>query len=278
MSRHLRVSRIIAGASNKSSIAPHLRIGRWPMAVTAVAAALLVTVSVALAQFAAGDGATFKGKVVDDFGGKIVIETDAGKLLVEPRGGAAAAKVTTGETLVVTGNASQRVIDATRIVRENGETVFFASSTAAPAVNPAPSVPPAAGTFGGWAAQDVSSAQIQAVLKDHGLTQVGTAERKKRHIEIPTRSADGRNVIASLDLFGRIWEIEDAEHDNKTVPVQLTSETQAANVITQAGYSTPRAIERRKHHFEVLTTSRSGEPMEIHVNLAGHIYKRVWVR
>ena len=78
--------------------------------------AIIVTLSVALAQLTTGDGSTFRGKVVDDFGNKFVIETDAGKFLVEPRGPTAGSlRVNPAETLIVTGVVQQRVIDASRI-------------------------------------------------------------------------------------------------------------------------------------------------------------------
>jgi hypothetical protein len=242
--------------------------------LTSAAIMIAIAISVAFAQPAPG-GSTFRGKVTDDFGGKIVIETDAGRFLVEPRGATAGSvKVAQGETVIVTGAAQQRIIDASRITRENGETVFFAASTVVPPPGPMP------GNAGiaGWISPDVTAAQTQAVLKAQGLVQVGGAERKKRHIEIPARDADGRDVIASLDLYGRIWEIEDADHDKKRVPVQVTTETQAAEIVRLAGYGTAKSVERRKHHFEVLTTSSNGEPLELHVDMSGRIYKRLWVR
>lgn len=282
MSRYFRMSRL-TGSNRHGSVAPNPSVTRGTatlIGLTSAAVALAVTISVALAQMVAGDGSTFRGKVVDDFGGKIVIDTDAGKLLVEPRGATAGSvKVTPGETVIVTGVAQQRVVDASRIVRESGETIFFAATRAVvPPPGPMPGNPAGGPAASAWTSPEVTSAQIQTVLKAQGLVQVGVAERKKRHIEIPTRDAGGRDVIASLDLFGRIWEIEDADHDNKRVPVQLTTEAQVANVTTQAGYGAARSIERRKHHFEVLTTTGSGEPLEVHVDLSGHIYKRVWVR
>jgi len=244
------------------------------LGLLSVVVAIIATLSAAFAQLTTSDS-SFRGRVVDDFGGKIVIETDAGKFLVMPRGPAGASlKVTPAETVIVTGIAQQRVIDASRIVRENGEIVFLAP----PAAGAPPATPPGSAVVGGWTVPEVTPAQIEAVLKAQGLTQVGAAERKKRHIEIRTRDAGGRDVIASLDLLGRIWEIEDADHDNKRVPVRITTDAQAANIAKQAGYGEPGSIERRKHHFQMLTTNGSGEYLEVHVDLSGHIYKRVWVR
>lgn len=278
MSRNLKIPRIM-GSSKHHLMVPNLQVSRGMailIGLTSAAIVIVITISVALAQLAPAGTSTFRGKVIDDFGGKIVVETtDAGRFLVEPRGATAGSvKVTQGETVIVTGAVQQKIIDASRITRENGETVFFAASTAVPPPSPTPGNTAVAG----WVLSDVTAAQTRAVLKAQGLVQVGGAERKKRHIEIPARDAEGRNVIASLDLFGRIWEIEDADHDKKRVPIQVTTETQVAEIIRLAGYGTARSIERRKHHFEVLTTSSSGEPLELHIDMSGRIYKRLWVR
>lgn len=276
MSRYLRIPRVMGSSDDR--LASNLQISRRMATLIGLTSAfivIVVTISVALAQPVPGGGSTFRGKVIDDFGGKFVIETDSGKLLVEPRGATAGAvKVPLTETVVVTGVAQQRIIDASRIARENGEIIFFAASTAVAPPGPTPGNAAVAG----WISSDVTATQTQIVLKAQGLVQVGSAERKKRHIEIPARDAEGRDVIASLDLYGRIWEIEDADHDKKRVPVQLTTEAQAADIIRLAGYGTARSIERRKHHFEVLTTSSSGEPLELHLDMSGRIYKRLWVR
>lgn len=277
MSRYLRIPRVM-GSSQQRLMASNLQMSRRMailIGLTSAAIVIVVTISVAFAQPAPGGGSTFRGKVTDDFGSKIVIETDAGRFLVEPRGETAGSvRVTQGETVIVTGAVQQKIIDASRITRENGETVFFAASVAVAPPGPMPGN----AAIAGWISSDVAAAQTQAVLKAQGLVQVGGAERKKRHIEIPARDADGRDVIASLDLYGRIWEIEDADHDKKRVPIQVTTEAQAADIIRLAGYGTARSIERRKHHFEVLTTSNSGEPLELHVDMSGRIYKRLWVR
>lgn len=276
MTGHFRVPRIM-GSNERRLMASNLQISRGTalrIGLTSAVIAIAVTISIAFAQVAPGSS-TFRGKVTDDFGTKIVIETDAGKFLVEPRGATPGSyKVTQGEDVIVTGIAHQRIIDASRILRETGETVFFAASTALPSSSPAP----ISTAVAGWVSPDVTGVQTQAVLKANGLVQVGGAERKKRHIEIPARDADGRDVIASIDLYGRIWEIEDADHDKKRVPIQVTSETQAAEIIRRAGYGTAKSIERRKHHFEVLATSSNGEPLELHLDMAGRIYKRLWIR
>lgn len=281
MSRYLTLSRIIRSNRNGSA-APNLLMSRRMdalMGLLSAAVTIVVTLSIALAQPTTGESSTFRGKVTDDFGGKIVIETDAGKFLVEPRGLTAnSVKVVPAEVVVVTGVARERAIDASRIVRENGEIVFLAPSTAVVPTVQLPGSPIDGSVARQWTLPEVTPAQIQAVLKEQGLTQIGAAERKKRHIEIQTRDGNGRDIIASLDRFGRIWEIEDADHDKKRTPVQISTEAQAADIARQSGYGTPSSIERRKHHFEVLTTNSRGEPLEVHIDLSGHIYKRVWLR
>lgn len=227
------------------------------------------------------DGVAIQGKVAEDFGGKFVLGDETGRVLVEPRGGLPSdVKLTVGETLTVTGIPRQRVFDATRISR--GETVLFTG----PAAPPSPAFAPPG--FAAAASSDLPPApppagigqpQIDEALRAYRLTAVGPAERKKKHVEIPARDAQGTNVTVSLDLFGRMWEIEDSdEDDDRPVPTRITSPAQAQEAVRQAGLVPTGQVEQKKHHFEVWGRTPAGELVEAHLDFAGHVYKRAWVR
>jgi hypothetical protein len=230
------------------------------------------------------NGITIKGKVVDTFGEKFVLEDASGRILVEMRVAPdKAPALTQGETVLVTGLPRNRIFDARRVARESGE-VIFTDTEPAPAVA---SVPPAADQPDGKlprapaaipTATSLTADGIASFLRSLALTPVGEPERKRKHIEIPARTAAGRDVIVSLDRFGRLWEIEDAEHDNKRVPVRLNSTAEADQALRKAGYTPQGEIERRKHHFEVLALNSRGEMVEVHMNLSGHVYRQEWLR
>lgn len=272
------------------------RFGRGRFVLAAGAAALLS--GVAFAQVPIGqlspDGVSVRGKVAEDFGGKFVLSDETGRILVEPRGGLPPdVKITTGETLTATGIPRLRTFDAVKIARENGE-IAFAAPPAPPQPVPPPGLmvgaplppPPPLGAPppplpGGPGAEpaSVGAGQIAETLRANGLTAIGAPDRKKRHIEIPARDASGRDVVVSLDLAGRMWEVEDAEEtDDKWVTPRITSTAQAIEVVRQAGFAPTGQVERRKHHFEVLARDGAGERVEVHLDLSGHIYKRAWVR
>ena len=269
---------------------------RAVMIALGLAAAGTAVAQVPIGQISS-DGITIKGKVADDFGGKFVLADESGRILVEPRGGLPAdIWFGAGEMVSVTGLPRGRTFEAIRIAREQGEVVFTAS---AQPVAPSPGMPPTPSmSAGGSLPPDampppladplrtaalpfpgsVGQAQIDTVLKANGLTAIGVPDRKKKHIEIPARDAGGTNVVVSLDLFGRMWEVEDADESEAPVPVRITSALQAMEVVRQAGLQPSNQVERREEHFEVMAQSPAGELLEIHLDMSGRIYKRAWIR
>jgi hypothetical protein len=251
-------------------------------------AAGLLAATFAIAQVPIGqvgpDGVTLKGRVAETFGEKFILEDDSGRILVEMRTAVGQVPaLRTGETLVVTGLPKDRVMDARRVARENGEVIFTDTKDAGLAAPlPAHPLPDAAvqrlPSTPIPSASSLRADDISRFLRSLGLTAVGQPERKRKHIEIPARSGAGAEVIVSLDQFGRLWEIEDADHDNKNVPARLTGTAEAERALRQAGYAPRGEIERRKHHFEALATNSRGELVEVHMNLSGHIYKQAWIR
>lgn len=222
-----------------------------------------------------------KGKIADTFGDKFVLEDSSGRILVQTGPGSNALAVKTGDTVTVIGLPRERTFDASQILRENGEVVFAAPSQQA---NVTPAQLPAVGGFRGpqddpriGAALDRDA--IARVIQQAGLTGMGEPVRHPKHIELPARTAAGKLVIVSLDRFGRLDEIEDADHDKKRISEsQAISMTEVDRLARQAGYSPREPVERRKHHFEIVATGPKGEMMEVHMDLSGNIYKQIWIR
>ena len=209
---------------------------------TAVAGCAILATA-AMAQVAIDqirpEGISIKGAVADIFGDKFVLEDKSGRILVQTGPtGPQAAPVKSGETVTVIGIPGDRTFDARKILREN----------------------------------------VLRVLKDAGLTAIGEPVRHPKHIEIPARTGAGKNVIVSLDRFGRLDEIEDADHDRERRPAQTIGPADAERFAREAGYSIREAPEQRKHHYEILATNAKGETLELHMDFAGNIYKQVWVR
>jgi hypothetical protein len=244
--------------------------------------------SATLAQVAinqiGSDGITIKGKVAELFGDKFILEDGSGRILIQTSpAGPRAIEVKAGETVSVIGIPRDRTFDARQILRENGEVVF-----AAPPLPPGMAPPPAAGLAppppGRGRPDDprgypVDRKAVDKVLQDINLTAMGEPVRHPKHVEIPARAADGKLVIVSLDRFGRLDEIEDADHDKERIPEsRAIAPADVERIAREAGFTPSEPVERRKHHFEILVTNRTGETMELHVDLGGRIYKQVWVR
>ena len=239
---------------------------------------------VAINQIGSG-GITIKGKVAELFGDKFILEDSSGRILIQtgPAGPRSIA-VKAGETVSVVGMPRDKTFDARQILRENGEVVF-----AAPQPPPGMAVPPAAAGFApppaGRGRPDdprgypVDRKAVDKILQDMNFTAMGEPVRHPKHVEIPARAADGKLVIVSLDRFGRLDEIEDADHDKDRVPESRSiTPADVERIARDAGFTPSESVERRKRHFEILATNRNGETIELHVDLAGRIYKQVWVR
>jgi len=265
---------------------------------TAVAGCAILA-SAAMAQVAIDqirpEGISIKGTVADIFGDKFVLEDKSGRILVQTGPvGPQASPVKSGETVTVIGVPGDRTFDARKVLRENGEIAFDAPPPPPrPGIDPSPrrlidgSAPPPppgapsgprdpAGDRGLMAIQDRDN--VLRILKDAGLTAIGEPVRHPKHIEIPARTGAGKNVIVSLDRFGRLDEIEDADRDRERRPAQTIGPADAERFAREAGYSIREAPEQRKHHYKILAANAKGEILELHMDFAGNIYKQVWVR
>lgn len=119
----------------------------------------------------------------------------------------------------------------------------------------------------------------RAVLADLKLATRGAPIRKKHHMEVGASTEDGRAVIVSFDLAGRLWEVEDEHHDKKRSedyrPVDPSAAVQAAS---RAGFGEAAPVEVKKHHTVVRARTKKGEAVDLHVDRSGYIYKQVWLR
>ncbi len=262
--------------------------------LAATAAGCIALASGALSQVQIGqlsaDGVSIKGKIADVFGDKFVLDDGSGRILVQTGpGGPPSLAVTSGETVTVTGLPRDKTFDARKIQRENGEVIFAAATPPPPpapgigtaAIAPPPGArqpePPRGPAADARFGSDRES--MLRVLKDAGVTAVGEPVRHPKHIEIPGRNAAGKEVIASLDRFGRLDEIEDADHDPERVSEKRPiGPADAVRIAREAGFTPSEPVERKKRHFEILATNAKGETLELHMDFGGTVYKQIWVR
>lgn len=147
-----------------------------------------------------------------------------------------------------------------------------AAPAAAQVLGPPPAPSPTAAATGA-----PPSADWRAAMTELKLAPQGDVVRKKRHMEVDATTADGRRVVVSFDLTGRVWEIEDESHEKKRDgrPVDPTAAVQA---VARAGFAEPATGEVKKNHTVVRARTQKGEAVDLHVDRGGYIYKQIWVR
>jgi hypothetical protein len=209
-----------------------------------------------------------EGKVVEVFGNRFILDAAGERTLVEPSGDQPVLSAKVGDNVSVEGQRIGALIRAERIFRGT-EPVLAPGPGAAPTtLSPSaksPVVVPSERTG------------ITAILQDLSITPIGAPVRKKHHTEILARMPDGRTVYVSLDRSDRLWEIEDAEHDKKSaVPRGLTRDDYA-RLAREAGFTPTGGFEQKRNHVELEVTNRRGERLELHIDLAGTIYKQIWL-
>lgn len=128
------------------------------------------------------------------------------------------------------------------------------------------------------AGTSTASRPIETV-RELGLTPVTSLSREEEHLEIEAIAADGRRLWVSFDLAGRLWEIEDADHDMDRVAEWRALDAAAARrFITQAGFGFGRVLDEKPRHIVVSATTREGVDVVLHLDRNGYIYKQIWPR
>lgn len=142
-------------------------------------------------------------------------------------------------------------------------------SAAPPPASAVPAPPPGAQPSADW----------RASLAELKLTPRGDLVRKKHHMEMDAITSDGRRVVVSFDLMGRLWEIEDESHDkNRYGDFRTIDPAVAVQAAARAGFAEPSAGEVKKNHTVVRARTQKGETVDLHVDRGGYIYKQVWIR
>jgi hypothetical protein len=163
--------------------------------------------------------------------------------------------------------------------------LLTAATLAIPAVSPAsaqvlgPAPGPAAGD--GRAIPVPGMPQTfdpAAALNDLNLKPIGPLERKRRHYEVEAVMQDGRRVSVTFDMMGRVSEIEREEFEPDRSAGLVTDPAPLLERVRQAGFGYPAVSELKRHHAVIRATTQKNEPIELHVDNAGTIYKQVWLR
>jgi hypothetical protein len=204
-----------------------------------------------------------EGTLTEIFGNRFILESAGERMLVEPFDGRALLSAARGDTVRVEGERAGALITAKRVFRGSEPVLAPGPDAAAAASAPPPAHP--------------SERGIIAVVQGLGLVPIGAPLRKKHHTEILARMPDGRTVYVSFDRSDRLWEIEDAEHDKKSVIPRGFMRGDYDRIAREAGFTPTGTFEQKREHVELEATNRRGERLELHIDRAGTIYKQIWL-
>ncbi|WP_099867772.1 PepSY domain-containing protein [Pararhizobium haloflavum] len=112
---------------------------------------------------------------------------------------------------------------------------------------------------------------VQRALDERGVVDIREFDAKPRHYEVEGFDAEGREIEMDIENDGRIRKVE---IDDRAAPPQATVDEAGLRERVEAnGYTFEGNVERKPRHFEVRATNPEGEPVELHVDLNGEIYK-----
>ena len=236
----------------------------------------IITILALLTLAATGEAAAqdrqaidLRARVTEVFGDKAIVELGGERLLVEPIAPDKAFPAAIGADIGIAGTRVGNVLTPSRVTLPSGATVEREAPRASPSIAPSATTPDAA----------PGDRSLAGQLAREGITMVGSPYRKRYYTEVAGRTADGRMVIASFDHAGRLQEIEDAEH--RHVHPQSPEALPAAEVerrLTALGFTSIRLLDQRRYLFFFSAVDSRGDPMELHVDRAGNILKKVWLR
>jgi hypothetical protein len=116
------------------------------------------------------------------------------------------------------------------------------------------------------------------ILAELAVRPASEVVRKKHHLEMDATMADGRRVIVSFDLSGRLWEVEHADHDKHRFGDGPINPNSALESVRDAGFASTSVREVKRNHTVISAATRKNERVELHVDRSGTIYKQVWLR
>jgi hypothetical protein len=232
---------------------------------------LALLILAAAGQAAAQDrqAVDLRARVVEVFGDKAIVESGGERLLVEPIAPDKAFPAAVGSEIGIAGQRMGNVLTPSRVTLPSGAIVQREAPRAPSAA--APSAPPPDAAPG--------DRSLAGQLAREGITMVGSPYRKRYYTEVAGRTADGRMVIASFDHSGRLQEIEDAEdrHIHPQSPEALPA-PEVERRLAALGFTSIRLLDQRRYRFFFSVVDSRGDQLELHVDRAGNILKKVWLR
>lgn len=236
----------------------------WRGLTVAIAVGGLIALShEAKTQSSAPELKEYRARIVEIYGDKAIVDVDKRRILVEP--------IEPEKPFPAELNAEVRIVGDTRGNVLVPSVIILPSGVAirrqVPDLGPK-GQPPA-----------TNERSIEGQLRKYGIMVVGRPYRRRNYTVVEGRADDGRRVIAVFDSALRLEEIEEAEYRriHPRSPEALP-EAEIARLVTAHGYSSVRLLDQNRFQFLYSAMDSEGQRMELYVDRAGNILRRVWLR
>jgi hypothetical protein len=112
---------------------------------------------------------------------------------------------------------------------------------------------------------------VRAAIDERDIVDVREFEAKPRHFELEGYDSSGREIEMEIGHDGRIRKIEVDSRQAHISPA--IGEGELLRAVEEGGYAYDGSVERKPRHFEVRAVNPEGEPVRLHVDFDGEIYR-----
>lgn len=210
---------------------------------------------------------TIEGQVQERFGNDFIIEANGERILVRSPGHTQLT-LNEGDEVTISGRRSEGAIHAREILQQDGTPLLGLSS--GPMATPLQDV-----RHQGFGYQ-ANISQLEEQLAERGFGQALHVEPKSSHLRVHTNASNGMPVEVRFEHDGsfREWRIKrPGSMRPRAGEWGSISMPDISRSVQQQGYDSPRIIDTKGRHLEVLANNSRGEAVELHVDYAGQVYR-----
>jgi hypothetical protein len=126
--------------------------------------------------------------------------------------------------------------------------------------------------------RSTEGANLRTALDELKLRPIGPVERSGRHLATDAVMEDGRLVAVTFDRSGQLLEIELRDFEPSRSATPIGDPAPVLERVRNAGFGNPVMSELRRRHAVVRATTQKNEPVELHIDNAGVIFRQTWLR
>ncbi|WP_158626096.1 PepSY domain-containing protein [Arsenicitalea aurantiaca] len=113
--------------------------------------------------------------------------------------------------------------------------------------------------------------EVQRAIAERGIVDVMEFESRRNHYKVEGYTEDGREIEIEIRNDDRVGRVS-VDGPRPRVPADF-NEAALRDSVEGQGYVISGALERKPRHVELVATNPEGEPVRLHVDLNGEVYK-----